>query len=299
MSRVSLHAFDTGVEEAARIGQRLGVAVRQIKVHHFPDGESLVTVVPSEATVIVYASLDHPNERMMDLLLAAEALRHNGATRLVLVAPYLCYMRQDKAFHEGEAISQRLLGDLLGRRFDRIITIDSHLHRVNSLAEVFPGIEAENLIGASIIAAYAREHLAASPDYVVGPDAESRQWVDQIVAKLGGETLVGTKQRLGDRHVEIEFSCSQLGGKSVLLVDDIVSSGATLVEAIEKLKKLGAGEINIAATHALFGAEQEAAMRQAGAREIWSTFSVPHSTNRIHLDDLLVPVLEREVENAK
>ena len=136
MSRVSLHAFDTGVEEAARIGQRLGVAVRQIKVHHFPDGESLVTVVPSEATVIVYASLDHPNERMMDLLLAAEALCRNGATRLVLVAPYLCYMRQDKAFHEGEAISQRLLGDLLGRRFDRIITIDSHLHRVNSLAEI-------------------------------------------------------------------------------------------------------------------------------------------------------------------
>ena len=132
MSRLSLHAFDTGLEEAGRIGQRLGVAVRPVKVHHFPDGESLVTVVPSESTVVIYASLDHPNERMMDLLLAAEALRRNGATRLVLVAPYLCYMRQDKAFHEGEAISQRLLGDLLGRKFDRIVTIRSNLRPSNS-----------------------------------------------------------------------------------------------------------------------------------------------------------------------
>ena len=299
MSGVSLHAFEAGMEEAARIARRLDIELHPIEVRQFPDGESLVTVSPSWSSAAVYVSLDHPNERLMDLFLAAEALRRNGASRLILVVPYLCYMRQDKAFHEGEAISQHVIGRLLGSTFDRIVTIDPHLHRVGTIGEVFPGIESESLNAAPVIAAFARTHLSTPPAYVVGPDAESKQWVDQIAAQLGSETIVGLKRRLGDRHVEIEFSCGSLEGRSVLLVDDIVSSGATLVEAIRKLKALGAGEINIAVTHALFGPEQEEAMRREGAAHIWSTFSVPHRTNEIHLDDLLVPVLEKEVEVVK
>lgn len=299
MNGLSFHAFDVGIEEATRSARRLGVPIQLIKVHRFPDGESLVTVSHSRSRAILYASVDHPNERLLDILLAAEALRRNGAKRLILVAPYLCYMRQDKAFHEGEAISQHVMGKLVGEAFDRIVTIDPHLHRVKTIGEVFPGIESESLIAAPIIAAFVRNHPPTLPAYVVGPDAESRQWVDQIVALLGGEAIIGFKRRLGDRHVEIDFSCKQLDGRPVLLVDDIVSSGATLIEAIRKLKILGAGEINVAITHALFGSEQEDAMRQAGAAHIWSTFSVPHPTNRIHLDDLLVPVLEKEVEVTK
>ncbi|MFZ3033483.1 MAG: ribose-phosphate diphosphokinase [Parvibaculum sp.] len=299
MSGLSLHAFKGGMEEAARIARRLGVVLHPIDVHCFPDGESLVTVSPPQSSAIVYASLDHPNERLMDLLLAAEALRRNGVNRLVLVAPYLCYMRQDKAFHDGEAISQHVMGRLLGGTFDRIVTIDPHLHRVKTIGEVFPGIESESLTAAPAIATFVRAHLPVSPAYIVGPDAESKQWVDQIAAQLGGETIVGFKRRMGDRHVEIEFSCGPLEGRSVLLVDDIVSSGATLIKAIGKLKARGAGEINVAVTHALFGSEQEEAMRREGAAHIWSTFSAPHPTNRIHLDDLLVPVLAREVEVVK
>ena len=90
-----------------------GVPLHEIALHRFPDGELRVTVGAAAATTIIYASLDQPNDKLIALLFAAEALRRGGAKRLVLVAPYLCYMRQDAAFHAGEAISQQVIGALL------------------------------------------------------------------------------------------------------------------------------------------------------------------------------------------
>src|SRR5665811_2497243 len=87
--------------EAERLAERLGVAMHAIALHRFPDGELRVIVGAAASTVIVYASLDQPNDKLLALSFAAEALRRGGAKRLVLVAPYLCYMRQDAAFHEG------------------------------------------------------------------------------------------------------------------------------------------------------------------------------------------------------
>ncbi len=93
-----------------------------------------------------------PNDKLISILFAAEALRRNGAERLVLVAPYLCYMRQDAAFKAGEAISQKVVGRLLAETFDRVITVDAHLHRTKTIQSVFPGIEAEDLSAMPAIA---------------------------------------------------------------------------------------------------------------------------------------------------
>ena len=136
----------------------------------FPDGELRVTVGPAAPTTIVFGSLDQPNEKLIALLFAAEALRREGARRLVLVAPYLAYMRQDAAFHAGEAISQRVVGDMLARTFDRIMTVDAHLHRTATLQAVFPGIEADNLSAMPAIAAALRTGQLDPTTVVVGPD---------------------------------------------------------------------------------------------------------------------------------
>jgi ribose-phosphate pyrophosphokinase len=142
------------VRDSSQLAARLGVAMNVIDVHRFPDGELRVTVGPVAPTTIIYASLDRPNDKLLASLFAAEALRRAGAKRLVLVAPYLCYMRQDTAFHEGEAISQRVFGQLIGQTFDRVITIDAHLHRTKKIGEVFVGIEAENLSAMPAIAGF-------------------------------------------------------------------------------------------------------------------------------------------------
>src|SRR5690606_12617885 len=117
-----------------------------IESHSFPDGESRIRVPSAARTAFLYCPLDRPNEKLAALMLAVDAFRRGGSQRLVLVAPYLCYMRQDKVFHEGEAVSQQAVARFLSSLFDRILTADAHLHRVSSIAEVFPDIDAENLL---------------------------------------------------------------------------------------------------------------------------------------------------------
>ena len=296
MNGFFLHAFPHGLHEATEIGRHLDASVAPIGVHHFPDEESLVTVSQPERRACIYCPLDRPNARLVDLLLAADALRRNGAERLVLIAPYLCYMRQDKAFHPGEAVAQQAIGHLLSSLFERIVTVDPHLHRVKTMSAAFPGIEAESLSAAPAIAAFVKTRTSRPSMIVAGPDSESGQWVNRIGALLGCETLVGSKRRLGDRKVEIEFPAGPLDGRTILLVDDIVSSGGTVIEAIRTLKRRGAGDVNVAITHALFGSSTERDMREAGARDIWSTDSVPHPTNAIALGAMLAKALKREME---
>ena len=158
MTDVAIHCLPESSAAASRLAGRLGVALREIEVHRFPDGELRVTVEPAAATSIIFASLDAPNDKLLAILFAAEALRRGGAKRLVLVAPYLCYMRQDTAFHEGEAISQKVIGKLLATAVDRVVTVDAHLHRTKTIAEVFPGIDADNLSAMPAIADYVKQH---------------------------------------------------------------------------------------------------------------------------------------------
>ena len=110
---VAIQSLPSSSRDAVALAARLGVPFHEIAVHAFPDGEIGVTVGPGSDTTIIYASLDRPNDKLVALMFAADALRRGGARRLVLVAPYLCYMRQDTVFHAGEAISQEVIGALL------------------------------------------------------------------------------------------------------------------------------------------------------------------------------------------
>ena len=255
-----------------------------------------VTVGPAASTTIIYASLDRPNDKLLAILFAAEALRRTGARRLVLLAPYLCYMRQDTAFHEGEAISQKVVGRLIAGSVDRVITVDAHLHRTPDIRAVFPGIEAENLSAMAAIAVALRQSGVDPATVAVGPDAESRPWVSDLAGQLGLAYTVAQKTRRGDRAVDIGFAeAGPVAGRPVLLVDDIVSSGGTLIACARALKAAGATTIDVVMTHALFPPEMAAAFADAGIRSVRSTSSVPHPSNAIPLDDILATALRREI----
>ena len=131
---------------------------------------------------------------------------------------------------------------------------------------------------------------------VVGPDRESRQWVARVADRLGGDILVGEKTRFSDRRVEIEFPVDDLSGRKVLLVDDIVSSGGTIIKAAQKLKSKGAGHITLAVTHALFTQDTGGTLSEAGVDEIWATDSVRHEASCIALAPLLATGLRSECE---
>ena len=299
MTGAAIQSPPSAIADAMRLAARLGVPAHELAVHRFPDGELRVTVGPAATTTILYVPLDQPNDKLLAILFAAEALRREGARRLVLVAPYLCYMRQDAAFHQGEAISQKVIGRLIAATVDRVLTVDAHLHRTKTIAEVFPNIEADNLSAMPAIADYLHADGFAPDTIVIGPDAESEPWVADLAGRLGLAHLVARKTRRSDRSVEIAFPDAKLlAGRPALLVDDIVSSGATLITCAKALTAAGATAIDAVITHALFAPELAHDFLRAGIRSIRSTNSVPHPTNAIALDALFADALRREVAGA-
>lgn len=276
--------------QAERLALKVGAAYADVEVHRFPDGESLVRLPDSlPRRVVLCLSLDQPNSRLVELELAAATAGELGAETLTLVAPYLCYMRQDKAFHRGEAVSQRVVGALLGRRFDTLITVDPHLHRTHTLGAAVPVRRAVALSAAPLMADWLRQRDDAP--ILIGPDEESAQWVSAIAAPAGLDYVVARKVRLGDRDVRVELPDVSLTGRSAVLVDDVASTGQTLVETAREIKARGAVSISVLVTHALFVGDALARLNDVGVTEILSSDSIPHPSNGLHLDEIIAEAL--------
>lgn len=281
----AIFTFAESAGPARELAQELDVPLHLIKVRHFPDGESLVRVDPAAGTALLYCSLDNANAKMVELLLAASALGDNGAERLILVAPYLAYMRQDMAFQRGEAVSQKVIGALLAANFDGVITLDPHLHRVHDLAEAIPGIEAVSLSAAPALASALDD---MDNPVLIGPDGESRQWVEAIACPRHLDILIGQKRREGDREVEITIpAIHTVAGRPVVLVDDVISSGATLIAAGRLALEAGAAGVEALASHCLATPDDLERMRLAGIARIRSTQSVAGPTAYISIATLL------------
>lgn len=284
MSAVIL-AFADSLAAADRLGASLDLPVRDVAVHRFPDKEALVRIPASAQSVILYRSLDDPDRKLIELLLAASAARDSGAERVILVAPYLAYMRQDKAFHPGEAVSQKVIGGLLASHFDALLTVDPHLHRVATLSEAIPAISAISLSAAPLLTALID---AGDNPIIIGPDSESRQWTEAIARPLGLETLVATKQRLSDRQVSLTIpDVEHARGRRAIIVDDMISSGRTLVEAAKLLRQAGATSIEAIATHCLAHPDDLAFMAAHGIARIASSDSIDGPTSKAALAPLI------------
>lgn len=291
MTDTLLLGFPEYTAPAQRLAGALNIPYGEIELHRFPDGESKVRLpaaVPER--LILCRSLDRPNAKLIELLLAAETARATGARHLTLVAPYLCYMRQDCAFQPGEAVSQRIIGRWLASLFDTVVTVDPHLHRVQQLSEVLPAKRSVTLSAAPLLAAFLRER--AGQAVLIGPDSESRQWVAQIAALSGMDYLIAEKQRLSDREVRITLPPRDLKDRTAVVVDDMASTGRTLASAAQLLGDAGAAEIHCCVTHALFVDGAETLLRNAGIHHIWSSDSVPHTSNIVELSAILATALE-------
>lgn len=291
---VALHAFADETAPAGRLAKALGLArAATIAVHHFPDGEALPLTPQAADTVILYRSLDRPDGKLMPLLLAADALRRAGARRLVLVAPYLPYLRQDTVFAPGEPVSRDVIGRLLGGAFDRIVTVEPHLHRTHDLPAVF-GVPVTSLSAAEPLA---RALGGIGADTVlVGPDVESGPWVAALAARYGAAWWTLDKTRQGDCDVAISaHALPDLRGRRVVLADDICSSGATLMAAARTLAAAGPARLEAAVAHALCGQAVVAGLLGAGIARMVATDSCAGALGVAPLADVLAEALREEI----
>lgn len=277
--------------------QELGGEEGKMVVRSFPDKESYLRVfsLVKEREVIIHASLFPSNEHALPLLFLCEALRDQGAKRIGLLIPYLPYMRQDKIFHPGEALTSKTFASLLSAYTDYIITVDPHLHRYHSLHEIY-SIPSYVVKAAPLISQWILENV--KDPFLIGPDQESEQWVKEIAKDL--PYLVLQKVRNGDQAVEISWPAGvAIGKRTPVLVDDIISSGVTMVEALKHLQSQGTRPPLCVTIHPLFVENAYQKLLNMGAQGVISCNSLPHFSNQIDLAPLLASTLKTIVKEEE
>jgi len=260
--------------------------VGKLETRVFPDGETYLRFGGdlTERSVALVCTLAHPDAKIPPLLFAARTARELGARRVGLIAPYLCYMRQDMRFRPGEAVTSRHFADLISQTFDWLLTVDPHLHRYKALSEIY-AIPARAVHAAPLLADWITHHVAHP--YLIGPDEESEEWVSEVAQNCGAPYAVLRKQRLGDRTVRIEPNgLKSLGAVTPVVIDDAISSGKTMLEAVRIAANLGERKPMAMAVHGIFASDTHLILEREGILLV-TTNSIPYTSSQIDVAGLL------------
>lgn len=277
-----------GNEDLARkLSEHLGAELGRCEIRRFPDGESFIRIDSDVKgrDVIIACTLDRPDDKILGLSFLASTARELGAMSVGLVAPYLAYMRQDKRFHAGESVTSVHFARLLSQQVDWLVTVDPHLHRRESLSEIYP-IPTRVTHAGLAIADWVRANVKAP--IIIGPDTESQQWVAAVAELAGAPHDVLQKVRMGDRSVRVSTPDARLWqGRTPVLVDDIVSTARTMIAAAGRLRAAGCADIVAVGIHALFVDNAYSDLRGAGVDRVVTCNTVVHQSNQIDITALL------------
>lgn len=271
----------------AQLAERLQGEIGEVNIRQFPDGETYVQVLSEVKgrSVLIVCTLHEPDAKLLPVYFLSNTAKDLGATDVGLVAPYLAYMRQDKRFHPGEGITSEYFGALISRFADSLVTIDPHLHRRSSLAEIY-SIKNRVMHAADHISEWIRTNV--ENPLLVGPDGESEQWVSEVAKNAGSPFIVLTKVRHGDKDVEVSVPhVERYANHTPVLVDDIISTGRTMIETIGHLKAAGMNAPICIGVHAVFAGNAYSELQAAGAARIVTCNTIPHESNAIDISDLL------------
>ncbi len=271
----------TNGELAIKISRKFGKNPEFIQIERFPYGEKYVRIpfeVPKSA-VVVNTFHPNPDEIIFESRLIGETLKDKGAKELVLVAPYLAYSKRKTTIF-GEADSLDTAMNILDV-YDRIITVDFY----GKTARV------ENVSAMPLLAEYISREYSIDNPVVLGPDEISSNWIDTFADILGGEPGIIRKIRIDAENVVVSTISGDVDGRDVVIADDIIATGATVIQSAKKLKSIGARRIFVASTHALLNREVYAEMLKAGVEDIVSTDTVISLVSRVSVAELLAEAI--------
>lgn len=275
---------------AARLAAQAGGTLAALEVHTFPDGEVRPRLLQEVAghSIALVCTTDRPNGKFLPLAFTAAAARELGARKVGLVAPYLGYMRQDKRFHPGEAVTSRTFAALISGTFDWLATVDPHLHRTRSLTEIY-SIPALAVHAGPALSEWVKANVVRP--FLIGPDEESRQWVADVSKQCSAPFAILNKERRGDRTIRVAAGDLSLPDDvTPVLLDDIVSSGGTVIETIHLIKDLSRHVPIVLAIHGVFANGAEQAIRDTGARLVTSN-TIPGRAAAVEVDQLIASAI--------
>jgi len=273
------------------IAQKLGARSMEIEFKRFPDGELYVRYPsdPKGTAVLVQSMYGDPNSKLVEYLLASKTAKELGAERVIGVVLYMAYARQDRRFRPGEAISIKIVADLMKHSgTDRLVVVDMHLHRVrgSELNDIF-GIPISNLSAMPLLARHGLKFL--SDPVFIGPDDEAIELARLAASVSGGKYTSLTKTRLSEREVKVSLKDElDIDGRDVMLVDDIISTGGTVVNAVNILKGLGARRVVVAVSHALLVERALERILACGVDKVFSSNTVPSIITEVDVSETVV-----------
>lgn len=273
------------------VAELLGVEAVTLVFKTYPDGESYVRLegtVQNEEVAIVQTTSPPQDTRLIQLALIADAAKRHGAERITVVVPYLAYARQDKVFLQGEAISTGVVARMLrAAGVDSLITVNVHQEKV--LAK-FP-FPAKTVSAIPLLAEYFKQK-GVDKAFALAPDDGALWLAEEAKKVLGGGCGCLEKHRdLHTGQITMEKKTLDVGGKTVIIFDDVISTGGTIALAAKIMRELGADKVYAACVHPLLIGDAEKRILEAGVEEIVGTDSVPSRVSKVSL----APLLSREL----
>lgn len=264
----------------------LHVPLANVISKRFPDDELYIRIMEDLSghdAIIVQTT--HPDPNIVELFLLQDAAQEAGASSITVIVPYMGYARQDKQFKEGEPISARALAKLISFIADKVITVDPHKEHILDFFTV-------TALSCSAVVALAQYLKQKNIDLVLAPDKGALTRATQAAEILGCDVDYMEKTRIDGTTVKITPKRLDAKGKSVAIIDDIISTGGTMATSIKELRKQGANHVFVTCTHGLFAGDAIKKLHAAGCDEIISTDTIENDFSKVHVASSLLPLLQ-------
>jgi ribose-phosphate pyrophosphokinase len=275
MARNRLHVIcgNASRDLASAVCGHLGQTLGNAEAERFADGEVFVQVEDNVRGVdlFVVQSTYPPAEHIMELLMLIDACRRSSAARITAVIPYFGYARADRKDQPRVAITAKLLANLITQAgADRVLTVDLHSAQIQG----FFDIPLDHLYAAPVLMHYL-ESVKMQNFVVVAPDAGGVRMGRAFAKRLGAELAIVDKRRTGPDKAELMHIIGDVAGRNCIILDDMISTGGTICQAAEELKKRGAERVIAAASHGVFSGHAFARLEQAPIDEVTVTNTLP------------------------
>ena len=271
---------------AKRLARRLRAVYIETETKIFPDGESKITLrkIPKKSVILVVQSTYPPVDTNLLQVLSIISQVRKISSRTFAIIPYMGYARQDKQFLSGEVITMSVVAKMLqSAGAKKVIVVDIHS---NTALNHF-NIPTENISAIPELAKYFKKLNLKNP-LVVSPDAGGSSRSKKFASLLKSDFIVLKKHR--DRktgRVSIQTTKADVQGKDLIIVDDMISTGGSVIKAAQFLKKQKCKRVFVACTHGLLVGDAEKKIRKAGVSRIISTNTIPGNTSKVDVSGIL------------
>lgn len=287
-----------------KIAEELGLSYHPLKRRVFSDGEVCPRVdLNGELGTKVFFILrprksQGPNSYLVEFLITLRNLKER-VDQVHAFMPYMVYARQDATFREGEPLSSKIIADLIAESgADSFTSINMHLHRIEDIKQFFPTIEVSNLSAIPYLASYTKREYELQHPFILAPDDEALKWAREFAKCLNIHSYDAMHKERDPVTGEIKTDWPDLDltGRDLIIVDDIIATGRTMINAVKKARSRGVASIIATAVHPVLTDNALEKLKDTDLRGLFTTNTIPSPLSKVDVRPLIVEEIKKRRE---